>query len=1154
MGVGRDFCVVLLACSGAWHAVHAAIPVQVLLPLTGDNCELGNQYRAVAELVNAENGWPLRLTYNDTAISAASPDDDATSSESGSESGFLANDAISANQRGLGGDGDGAAHVVLGPVTGAAVQLAQVAARHFRVPLVAVDSASPRGTSLAYTTRTSASAPNYGAALVGLIHHYRWKQFALLRTADAHGAAFAEAAMGTVASLAGAGRATGGVGVALHELFTPSSVDPALFALEADAALTRIARSGARVILLSAHPSDAAALLRRASSAAHGMVGKGWVWLGDEWASDYTFHDTLTHDASSGPAAAAAANGAAIDGDAASGKGAEGAQLRFAMEGLVGAVSGRDPPAFDDLQARLSAAGTGPNATLPPAPYNCSAFDAATARWDAPLLPFVHDAVWLLATHVASCPAARLVGDGGGTAADADAARANIYSLLRNSSDPASPVAGCVGGALRSKLTGPYVTDRATGQRVGTRLDFVNLQRGRVGGGGGRGGFVLVGTFVSQSNALADLLDPSPAAAAAARGLLSPPRNGAVVWPGSSTEVPSAVGPTELDYQAQYFLLVFVGLCTAFIWEALLHKHHVMWVPGSGAVILSGVLYGALLKVLGSREMIEGAEFKENIFALVLLPIIIFASGYALNASFFLNQLGSILMYGLVGTCITTFFGGFVLFYWGNAALRVHDMSIEECLAFSACINSVDPVATLATFGALKVDPKLHALVYGESVFTDAMVIVLYRTFTSFFFQPVTEEAVDAAVLKFFWIAGGAFLFGLIISVLAALTLKHFPLFGSPVVESLCVLAFSYFAFLSAESFHLSGIVASLTAGIAMRHLAEPNLSPAAKTATFNLLAQLSQLADTLIFFFVGENIVLYAEDFDWQFILICLMVILVGRALNIFNCSFLLNRTGRRNNPVPWGYQVVMWHSGLRGAMAYALTIAFPSHNRGMLVNSCSMIILFTVFVLGGSTNAMLDLYNIEKGVDLTVQKDEDVEAETRARSGCKARFLDFVRHSKRFLLRPGVRPRSTALTEQERRESGLLGPIGAVDGGGGGERDGESYYEGRPPSRYEAWPTNSFTAATLVDPSDAAREARRDRRPKSHTGTFLSHDEAASSFGRGSGGSGGGRPSQQEGDTVGSSEREAWPSESFEERGTPEEVSDQQYRLVQDGERSDV
>ena len=50
------------------------------------------------------------------------------------------------------------------------------------------------------------------------------------------------------------------------------------------------------------------------------------------------------------------------------------------------------------------------------------------------------------------------------------------------------------------------------------------------------------------------------------------------------------------DTRSRYF---------ANIWEALLHKHHVMWVPGSGAVILSGVLYGAALKLLGSREMIE---------------------------------------------------------------------------------------------------------------------------------------------------------------------------------------------------------------------------------------------------------------------------------------------------------------------------------------------------------------------------------------------------------------------------------------------------------------------------------------------------------------------------------------------------------------------
>ena len=51
-----------------------------------------------------------------------------------------------------------------------------------------------------------------------------------------------------------------------------------------------------------------------------------------------------------------------------------------------------------------------------------------------------------------------------------------------------------------------------------------------------------------------------------------------------------------------------------------------------------------------------------------------------------------------------------------------------------------------------------------------------------------------------------------------------------------------------AESFHWSGIVSSLTAGIAMNHFTVPNLSPAAKTLTGNLLSQLSQFADSVIF------------------------------------------------------------------------------------------------------------------------------------------------------------------------------------------------------------------------------------------------------------------------------------------------------------------
>jgi sodium/hydrogen exchanger 8 len=58
-----------------------------------------------------------------------------------------------------------------------------------------------------------------------------------------------------------------------------------------------------------------------------------------------------------------------------------------------------------------------------------------------------------------------------------------------------------------------------------------------------------------------------------------------------------------------------------------------------------------------------------------------------------------------------------------------------EALMFGALISAVDPVATLSIMGnpEINCDRLLYSLVFGESVLNDAVSIVLFHTFATFY-------------------------------------------------------------------------------------------------------------------------------------------------------------------------------------------------------------------------------------------------------------------------------------------------------------------------------------------------------------------------------------------------------------------------------------
>merc|ERR1719435_153206 len=119
--------------------------------------------------------------------------------------------------------------------------------------------------------------------------------------------------------------------------------------------------------------------------------------------------------------------------------------------------------------------------------------------------------------------------------------------------------------------------------------------------------------------------------------------------------------------------------------------------------------------------------FSPTMFFLVLLPPIIFESGYNLHKGNFFQNIGSIMVFAILGTAISALVVGGGVYLLGLADV-VYKLDFIQSFAFGSLISAVDPVATLAIFQALDVDPVLNMLVFGESILNDAVAIVLTNT------------------------------------------------------------------------------------------------------------------------------------------------------------------------------------------------------------------------------------------------------------------------------------------------------------------------------------------------------------------------------------------------------------------------------------------
>ncbi|XP_037345278.2 sodium/hydrogen exchanger 2 [Pungitius pungitius] len=389
------------------------------------------------------------------------------------------------------------------------------------------------------------------------------------------------------------------------------------------------------------------------------------------------------------------------------------------------------------------------------------------------------------------------------------------------------------------------------------------------------------------------------------------------------------------------------------------YKKITVWVPESCLLITIGLIVGGIMHSVHEEPP---AVLRSNVFFLYLLPPIVLDSGYFMPTRPFFENIGTVLWFAVVGTLWNSIGIGMSLYAICQIeAFGVQDINLQENLLFAAIISAVDPVAVLSVFEDVSVNEQLYIVVFGECLFNDAVTVVLYNMFNFVAEMPVVEPVdVFLGVARFFVVGLGGMGFGVLFGFAAAFTTR----FTSKVreIEPLFVFMYSYLAYLVAELFTLSSIMAIVTCALTMKYYVEENVSQRSCTTIRHVVKMLGSIAETLIFFFLGVVTITTDHEWNWGYILLTLLFAFVWRGLGVLVLTQIINPF--RTIPFNFKDQFGLAYGGLRGAISFALVFTLPDTigRKQLFVTATIAVILFTVFLQGISIRPLIEFINVRR------------------------------------------------------------------------------------------------------------------------------------------------------------------------------------------------
>jgi CPA1 family monovalent cation:H+ antiporter len=304
------------------------------------------------------------------------------------------------------------------------------------------------------------------------------------------------------------------------------------------------------------------------------------------------------------------------------------------------------------------------------------------------------------------------------------------------------------------------------------------------------------------------------------------------------------------------------------------------------------------------------------------------------------------------------------------------------CFALGAIVAPTDPVAATTIARRLNVPRRTVNILEGEALVNDATALVAYRIAVGAI-GGGTFSLIDAG---FEFVAGaavGAAIGFVVARVIAEIRRR----LDDPPVEITLSLLSGYAAYVPAEQLGASGVIAAVTAGIALGWWAPEIASPLVRQQGFALWSLLVFLLNAILFVLIGLQLPQILDalrgESPWTLLgtaVAISAVVIVTRLVWLLASPHIVRaldrRQAQRARRIGWRMRTIAAWSGMRGSVSLAAALALPAETpqRDLLVFLTFAVILATLVLQGLTLPALIRRLGVRGD-------DDEAREELRAR-----------------------------------------------------------------------------------------------------------------------------------------------------------------------------